>query len=156
MFTTTLQTHVYITCTHGFLCAFPKGKCSSWAGHLVMGVLQNRADGTKPCIHFAQYREGFFAYWWPLALLTIWYFPNAKCILQLWKIFSLTSNLTINNFFYCFSPPWAQLLLGCCTERAVCQALTCLAQRVSPYSWFHLSEHHSFGLICKLSYGAEI
>lgn len=91
--------------------------------------LQNRAGGTKPCIHSAQWGKGSFAYWWPPVSLAIWYFPNANCLLQLWKIFSLTSNLTINNFFLLFfSHHGAQLLLGCFAERAVCQALTCLAQ----------------------------
>lgn len=90
--------------------------------------LQNRADGTKPCVHFAQWGKGCLAQWWPLVLLTIWYFPTTKGPLQLWKIFSLTSTLTINNFFIVFSHHGVLLLLGCFTERAVCQALTCLAQ----------------------------
>lgn len=72
--------------------------------------------------------KGCLAQWWPLVLLTTWYFPTTKGPLQLWKIFSLTSTLTINNFFIVFSHHGVLLLLGCFTERAVCQALTCLAQ----------------------------
>lgn len=115
-------------CSHAFICAFAKGKCRAEQGTWWWVTLQNRADGTKPCIHCAQWGKGSFAYWWPPALLTIWYIPKAKCLLQLWKIFSLTSNLTINNFFIVFSHHGAQRLLRCFTERAVCQALTCLAQ----------------------------
>lgn len=57
--------------------------------------LQNRADGTKPCTHFAQWSKGSFTYRWPPALLTIWYSSNAKCLVQLWKI--TLSDIQFNN-----------------------------------------------------------
>lgn len=89
-------------CSHGFICAFAKGKCSSWAGHLVMGLPAEQNRWHQALHPLCPVEQGFLTYWWPPALLTIWYFPNAKCLLQLWKILSLTSNLTINNFFIVF------------------------------------------------------
>lgn len=97
-------TTVFISpCSHGFICAFAKGKCSSWAGHLVMGLPAEQSRWHQALHPLCPVEQGFLTYWWPPALLTIWYFPNAKCLLQLWKILSLTSNLTINNFFIVFS-----------------------------------------------------
>lgn len=109
---TTLWNPVYTTCSHGFICAFAQGKCSSWARHLVTGLPVEQSRWHQALSPFAQWGKGSFASWWPLVLFTIWYFPNAKGLLQLWKIFSLTSNLTINGFFYCFVPPWGSSPAG--------------------------------------------
>lgn len=94
--------------SHGFICALNRWKCCSWTGHLVVNLPEGRGRWHQLRVHFSRWERA------PLPHCDLQSYSQSdvfqtQCLLQLWKIFSLTSNLTINNFFFFLlflSPPW--------------------------------------------------